>query len=155
VLAYVAQQAVEHYHWLRPGEMLDGLGMAETTPAPLIMATQFVGFMAAYRDPAHYRRDHMRAELTIAALTMAIQRQKPPPGLIHDSDRGSQYAAADYHKVLSAAEMPAALAGSTSIERRSIRPCVFSQSLSNETRGKNRLVEGRLDILPQVLLIVL
>ena len=51
VLAYVAQQAVEHYHWLRPGEMLDGLGMAETTPGPLIMVTQFVGFMAAYRDP--------------------------------------------------------------------------------------------------------
>ncbi len=51
VLAYVAQQAVEHYHWLRPGEMLDGLGMAETTPGPLIMVTQFVGFMAAYRAP--------------------------------------------------------------------------------------------------------
>ncbi len=51
VLAYVAQQAVEHYGWLRPGEMLDGLGMAETTPGPLIMVTQFVGFMAAYRDP--------------------------------------------------------------------------------------------------------
>jgi len=51
VLAYVAQQAVEHYHWLQPGEMLDGLGMAETTPGPLIMVTQFVGFMAAYRDP--------------------------------------------------------------------------------------------------------
>ncbi len=51
VLAYVAQQAVEHYHWLRPGEMLDGLGMAETTPGPLIMVTQFVGFMAAYRGP--------------------------------------------------------------------------------------------------------
>ena len=43
-------------------------------------------------------RDHMRAELTIAALTMAIQRQNPPPGLIHHSDRGSQYAAADYPK---------------------------------------------------------
>ena len=51
VLAYVAQQAVEHYGWLRPGEMLDGLGMAETTPGPLIMVVQFVGFMAAYRDP--------------------------------------------------------------------------------------------------------
>lgn len=51
VLAYVAQQAVEHYGWLRPGEMLDGLGMAETTPGPLIMVTQFVGFMAAFRDP--------------------------------------------------------------------------------------------------------
>jgi len=51
VLAYVAQQAVEQYGWLRPGEMLDGLGMAETTPGPLIMVTQFVGFMAAFRDP--------------------------------------------------------------------------------------------------------
>ncbi|MCW2239306.1 chromate efflux transporter [Azospirillum canadense] len=51
VLAYVAQQAVEHYGWLRPGEMLDGLGMAETTPGPLIMVTQFVGFMGAFRAP--------------------------------------------------------------------------------------------------------
>jgi chromate transporter len=51
VLAYVAQQAVEQYGWLKPGEMLDGLGMAETTPGPLIMVLQFVGFMAAFRDP--------------------------------------------------------------------------------------------------------
>ncbi len=50
VLAYVAQQAVETYGWLEPGEMLDGLGMAETTPGPLIMVTQFVGFMAALRQ---------------------------------------------------------------------------------------------------------
>ncbi|MBC7985505.1 MAG: chromate efflux transporter [Sphingomonadaceae bacterium] len=51
VLAYVAQAAVENYHWLAPGEMLDGLGLAETTPGPLIMVTQFVGFLGAYRDP--------------------------------------------------------------------------------------------------------
>jgi chromate transporter len=51
VLAYVAQQAVQSYHWLSAGEMLDGLGMAETTPGPLIMVLQFVGFMAAYRAP--------------------------------------------------------------------------------------------------------
>jgi chromate transporter len=51
VLAYVAQQAVEHYHWVQPREMLDGLGMAETTPGPLIMVLQFVGFMGAFRDP--------------------------------------------------------------------------------------------------------
>ena len=51
VLAYIAQQAVESYRWLAPGEMLDGLGMAETTPGPLIMVLQFVGFMAAFRDP--------------------------------------------------------------------------------------------------------
>ena len=51
VLAYVAQQAVDGYGWLQPGEMLDGLGMAETTPGPLIMVTQFVGFMGAFRDP--------------------------------------------------------------------------------------------------------
>ncbi|WP_246737974.1 MULTISPECIES: chromate efflux transporter [Rhizobium] len=51
VLSYVAQEAVNHYGWLRPGEMLDGLGLAETTPGPLIMVTQFVGFMGAYRAP--------------------------------------------------------------------------------------------------------
>jgi chromate transporter len=51
VLAYMAQQAVETYGWLKPGEMLDGLGMAETTPGPLIMVVQFVGFLAAYRHP--------------------------------------------------------------------------------------------------------
>ena len=51
VLAYVAQQAVDNYHWVTAGQMLDGLGMAETTPGPLIMVTQFVGFLAAWRDP--------------------------------------------------------------------------------------------------------
>lgn len=51
VLAYVAQAAVDTHGWLKPGEMLDGLGMAETTPGPLIMVTQFVGFIGAYRDP--------------------------------------------------------------------------------------------------------
>lgn len=51
VLAYVAQQAVENYGWLAPREMLDGLGMAETTPGPLIMVLQFVGFLGAYSDP--------------------------------------------------------------------------------------------------------
>ncbi|MBI5320081.1 chromate efflux transporter [Bradyrhizobium sp.] len=50
VLAYVAQQAADYYHWVSPREMLDGLGMAETTPGPLIMVVQFVGFMAAFRD---------------------------------------------------------------------------------------------------------
>ncbi|MEQ8281103.1 MAG: chromate efflux transporter [Deltaproteobacteria bacterium] len=51
VLAYIAQQAVERYGWLRAGEMLDGLGMAETTPGPLIQVVQFVGFMGAFRNP--------------------------------------------------------------------------------------------------------
>lgn len=50
VLAYISQQAVETYHWLLPGEMLDGLGMAETTPGPLIQVVQFVGFMGAFRN---------------------------------------------------------------------------------------------------------
>jgi chromate transporter len=50
VLSYVAQEAVQHYGWLAPGEMLDGLGMAETTPGPLIQVVQFVGFMGAWRD---------------------------------------------------------------------------------------------------------
>ena len=51
VLAYVAQQAVEVYAWLAPGEMVKGLALAETTPGPLIMVTQWVGGVAAYRDP--------------------------------------------------------------------------------------------------------
>lgn len=51
VLAYVAQEAVENYRWLAAGEMLDGLGMAETTPGPLIMVLQFVGFLGAFREP--------------------------------------------------------------------------------------------------------
>lgn len=51
VLAYVAQQAVQHYHWLSAREMLDGLGMAETTPGPLIMVLQFVAFLGGYRRP--------------------------------------------------------------------------------------------------------
>jgi chromate transporter len=49
VLAYMAQQAVEIYGWLSAGEMLDGLGLAETTPGPLILVTEFVGFLAGYR----------------------------------------------------------------------------------------------------------
>jgi chromate transporter len=50
VLAYMAQQAVENYGWLTPAEMVDGLGLAETTPGPLILVTQFVGFIAGYRE---------------------------------------------------------------------------------------------------------
>ena len=49
VLAYMAQQAVETYGWLSAGEMLDGLGLAETTPGPLILVTEFVGFLAGFR----------------------------------------------------------------------------------------------------------
>jgi chromate transporter len=50
LLAYMAQQAVENYQWMSAPEMVDGLGLAETTPGPLILVTQFVGFLAAYRD---------------------------------------------------------------------------------------------------------
>ena len=50
VLAYVAQEAVEHYRWLSAPEMLAGLGLAETTPGPLILVLQFVGFLAGYRE---------------------------------------------------------------------------------------------------------
>jgi chromate transporter len=48
VLAYMAQDVVEAYRWLAPGQMLDGLGLAETTPGPLILVTEFVGFLAAH-----------------------------------------------------------------------------------------------------------
>nr|MBA3524914.1 chromate transporter [Geodermatophilaceae bacterium] len=51
VLAYVAQQAVQVYGWLTPGEMVRGLALAETTPGPLVMVVQFVAFLGAYRDP--------------------------------------------------------------------------------------------------------
>lgn len=54
VLAYVAQRAVEDHRWLSPGEMQDGLGMAETTPGPLIMVVQFVGYLGAYRNPGPF-----------------------------------------------------------------------------------------------------
>ena len=87
VLAYVAQQAVDNYHWVTAGEMLDGLGMAETTPGPLIMVTQFVGFLAAWREPGAHaaaaRRDagrpahhlgHLRALLPLDLLRRALRR---------------------------------------------------------------------------------
>lgn len=54
LLAYMAQQAVETHHWMTAPEMVDGLGLAETTPGPLILVTQFVGFLAAYRDAAPF-----------------------------------------------------------------------------------------------------
>jgi chromate transporter len=50
VLPYVAQQAIQ-YGWLQPGQMMDGLGLAETTPGPLIMVVQFVGFVGAWQNP--------------------------------------------------------------------------------------------------------
>jgi len=53
VLPYVSQQAVEHYHWLTAPQMLDGLGLAETTPGPLIMVLQFVGFLGAWNHPGN------------------------------------------------------------------------------------------------------
>jgi chromate transporter len=51
VLPYVSQQAVEHFGWLTAGQMLDGLGLAETTPGPLIMVLQFVGFLGGWQHP--------------------------------------------------------------------------------------------------------
>jgi chromate transporter len=53
VLPYVSQQAVEHYQWLRADQMLDGLGLAETTPGPLIMVLQFVGFLGGWNHPGN------------------------------------------------------------------------------------------------------
>ncbi len=68
LLAYMAQQAVEVHGWLRPGEMVDGLGLAETTPGPLILVTQFVGFLAAFRAPAPF--DPLPAALIGTAMTL-------------------------------------------------------------------------------------
>lgn len=67
VLAYMAQQAVDGFGWLSAGEMADGLGLAETTPGPLIMVTQFVGYIAAFREPAPFTP--MVAALLGAGLT--------------------------------------------------------------------------------------
>jgi len=67
VLAYVAQQAVDVYGWLAPGEMVRGLALAETTPGPLIMVVQFVAFVGAYRDPGSL--DPWLAALLAALLT--------------------------------------------------------------------------------------
>ena len=66
VLAYVGQQAVETYGWLAPGEMIDGLAMAETTPGPLIIILTFVGFLASFRDAAPL--DQMTAGVLGATL---------------------------------------------------------------------------------------
>ena len=68
VLTYMAQEAVEVRRWLSPGEMVDGLGLAETTPGPLILVTQFVGFLAAFRLPAPFTP--LVAGLLGAALTL-------------------------------------------------------------------------------------
>lgn len=67
VLAYVAQQAVEVYGWLGPGEMVRGLALAETTPGPLIMVVQFVAFVGGYRNPGTL--DPWVAALLAALLT--------------------------------------------------------------------------------------
>ena len=67
VLAYMAQQAVETHGWLSAPEMVDGLGLAETTPGPLILVTQFVGFLAAFREAAPFTP--LAAGLLGAALT--------------------------------------------------------------------------------------
>ena len=67
VLAYMAQEAVGTFGWLQPGEMADGLGLAETTPGPLILVTQFVGYLAAFRAPAPF--DPIVAGVLGAVLT--------------------------------------------------------------------------------------
>ena len=67
VLAYVAQRAVEQFGWLHPNEMIDGLALAETTPGPLIMVLQFVGFVAAFRHPGGL--DPWTAAVLGAAIT--------------------------------------------------------------------------------------
>jgi chromate transporter len=67
LLAYMAQAVVESYGWLKPGEMVDGLGLAETTPGPLILVTQFVGFIAGYRNGAPF--DPVLTAVLGAAMT--------------------------------------------------------------------------------------
>lgn len=70
VLPYVAQQAVEHYGWLAAPQMLDGLGLAETTPGPLIMVLQFVGFLGGWHQPGSL--SPLLAATLGAAMTMWV-----------------------------------------------------------------------------------
>jgi chromate transporter len=70
VLAFIAQQAVDVFGWLQPGEMLDGLGMAETTPGPLIQVVQFVGFMGAYRNATPF--DPMTSAIIGSIVTVWV-----------------------------------------------------------------------------------
>ena len=63
----MAQQAVETHHWMTAPEMVDGLGLAETTPGPLILVTQFVGFLAGFRDAAPF--SPVTAGILAAAMT--------------------------------------------------------------------------------------
>lgn len=70
VLAYMGQEAVQSYGWLTAGEMADGLGLAETTPGPLILVTQFVGYLAAFRTPAPF--SPLVAGLLGAGLTLWV-----------------------------------------------------------------------------------
>jgi chromate transporter len=67
LLAYMAQQAVEAKGWMTAAEMVDGLGLAETTPGPLILVTQFVGFLAGYREAAPF--SPVTAGVIAAAMT--------------------------------------------------------------------------------------
>ena len=75
LLAYMAQEAVETYRWMTAPEMVDGLGLAETLPGPLIKVTQFVGFLAAYRDAAPF--SPLTAGVIGAALTTWVTFAPP------------------------------------------------------------------------------
>jgi chromate transporter len=79
LLAYMAQEAVETYRWMTAPEMVDGLGLAETLPGPLIKVTQFVGFLGAYRDPAPF--SPLAAAVIGSALTTWVTFA-PPMALI-------------------------------------------------------------------------
>jgi chromate transporter len=69
VLPYVYQGAVEHYHWLLPQQMIDGLALGETTPGPLIMVVTFVGFVAGWTQNL-FGPEHLLLSGVIAALVV-------------------------------------------------------------------------------------
>ncbi len=70
VLSYMAQEAVRQYSWVTPSQMMDGLGLAETTPGPLILVVQYVAFMGAYQNPGNL--DPMLAGVLGALLTLWV-----------------------------------------------------------------------------------
>jgi putative transposase len=87
-------------------------------------------------------RDHMRAELTIAALTMAIQRRRPGAGLIHHSDRGSQYAAGDYRDILQAAGIVQSMSRKGNCWDNAPMESFFG-TLKNRARSPRRVPQSR------------
>jgi chromate transporter len=72
VLSYISDVAVNHYHWLNAQQMVSGLGLAESTPGPLIMVTQYVGFFAGWNNPGALPQQSLGLAVSAAFLTTYV-----------------------------------------------------------------------------------